>query len=933
MTDKPLYYWVLKKNRLRQLIIFSVILLSIALQVLPLELQKRIVNIAIKTGDIGLLITYSILFFIAFILFGLLKFTVNMMEARLGQAILYEIRCQLHAHILKLPLNFFRTHPPGTVINALSGELSEVGHFIGGALTVPVTIILTLLAFGSYMIYLDPLLATISLSIYPIEIILIPYLQKKYNRNNQQRISTLRELNDKINESISGIHEIQSNAVFERVEKKFETIAASLRQTINQLFLIKFTIKMINNMFQNTGPLLLFVIGGYLAVHGNFSLGALIAFLSAYEKVYDPWKELIGFYQSWQDASVRYRRVMDTFKIQPEFETMPSTGDIVFLSGRIESRQLSYSVKNGIDLIRNISFSVKPGEHLAIVGFSGSGKSTLAMLIGQLYRYHRGEILMDTYPLKQLSKMDISCNIGYVAQYPYIFDSTIRENILMGSLPECRSGLLKTGAGLKNLDGSENLQKIVENVGFIDDLIKIALENQLPENAGDTHAWTMNDTSPDNPEDQLPEDLFDDLKRKIVSLRIPLRERLDPLLHNRIELFDVEKFLSHTPIYGNLVFSDALPDDLAPEKIAGNIKFKSFLKLHDLYEEILSLGHQIIRQSIVVLKNLADDPYFFKATPIPTEDMPKYEALLEKYPACRLNAMTDDEHTELLALALTYIPAQHKIAVVSAPFQKKIIKFRKAFLKEFINLDYHSCTRAMEILTSSVSGNKRDKPSDQKDRAKVRYITSSDLKNKHGEPEKDQEKIKTTKIVKREKSIKTQITDNSIETMLPVYCPETYIPSRSVMENLLFGSVMTAYASAWPRIKTTVMELLHDNESIYKDLIDSALDYQTGSQGSRLSGGQKQKIALARALVKEPSMLILDEATASLDNQSQQKIQSYITSQLKGRTTVISVIHRLDLLPDYDTILVLKDGKVMEQGSYDELINRKGAFYELVHGQ
>ena len=297
ITETKLYDWVLKKNRLRQLAIFCVILLSVAMQVLPLELQKRIVNVAIRTGDMGLLITYATLFFIAFVLFSLLKFTVNLMQARLGQAILCDIRCQLHAHILKLPLGFFRTHPAGTVINSLSGELSEVGHFIGGAITVPFTIILTLLAFGGYMIYLDPLLAGISLSIYPIEIILIPRIQKRYNRYNQERITTLRQLNDTINESISGIHEIQSNAVFGRVGDQFDSISHTLRRGINQLFLIKFTIKMINNLFQNTGPLLLFVVGGYLAIQGNFSLGALVAFLSAYEKVYDPWKELIGFYQ------------------------------------------------------------------------------------------------------------------------------------------------------------------------------------------------------------------------------------------------------------------------------------------------------------------------------------------------------------------------------------------------------------------------------------------------------------------------------------------------------------------------------------------------------------------------------------------------------------------------------------------------------------
>ena len=84
------------------------------------------------------------------------------------------------------------------------------------------------------------------------------------------------------------------------------------------------------------------------------------------------------------------------------------------------------------------------------------------------------------------------------------------------------------------------------------------------------------------------------------------------------------------------------------------------------------------------------------------------------------------------------------------------------------------------------------------------------------------------------------------------------------------------------------------------DVIDAGLDYQVGSKGDRLSGGQQQKIALARAFLKEPEILIMDEATASLDNASQALIQRFIETQLKGKSTVVAVMHRLDALPSYE---------------------------------
>jgi putative ABC transport system ATP-binding protein len=105
-----------------------------------------------------------------------------------------------------------------------------------------------------------------------------------------------------------------------------------------------------------------------------------------------------------------------------------------------------------------------------------------------------------------------------------------------------------------------------------------------------------------------------------------------------------------------------------------------------------------------------------------------------------------------------------------------------------------------------------------------------------------------------------------------------------------------------------------------------------GSKGDRLSGGQKQKIGIARALLKDPNILILDEATASLDNASQARIQHLLNSELKGKNTLIAVMHRLEMIRDFDVIAVMKAGRIIEMGKYEELMERKGLFYELAAG-
>ncbi|MGD8365416.1 MAG: ATP-binding cassette domain-containing protein, partial [Desulfobacterales bacterium] len=109
--------------------------------------------------------------------------------------------------------------------------------------------------------------------------------------------------------------------------------------------------------------------------------------------------------------------------------------------------------------------------------------------------------------------------------------------------------------------------------------------------------------------------------------------------------------------------------------------------------------------------------------------------------------------------------------------------------------------------------------------------------------------------------------------------------------------------------------------------------FEVGSKGDRLSGGQRQKLSIARALLKKPPVLIMDEATSALDNKSQARIQNLLENRWKGKSTLISVVHRLDIIKNFDKVAVMKAGKILETGTYAELIAKKGLLYELEYGK
>ena len=151
-------------------------------------------------------------------------------------------------------------------------------------------------------------------------------------------------------------------------------------------------------------------------------------------------------------------------------------------------------------------------------------------------------------------------------------------------------------------------------------------------------------------------------------------------------------------------------------------------------------------------------------------------------------------------------------------------------------------------------------------------------------------------------------------------------PLLNMLDNKLLQKRYIKYLKKHIELAKKVVEMANLNEFV-KDL-PNGLDTQVGEHGDKLSGGQRQRITIARALIRNPKILILDEATSALDNISEYHVQRAVSSSIKGRTTFI-VAHRLSTIRNADRIVVMDQGVAVEIGSYDELMAKKGAFYKL----
>ncbi|WP_320172731.1 ABC transporter ATP-binding protein/permease [Maridesulfovibrio sp.] len=828
ITKRPLTYWVKNSNMKLQLILLVVIFFTVAIRLVPLEMQKKIINQAISMRKVDLLFMYCGFYIASVVAASLLKYLITVLQTYIGQEALAKMRKELYAHILTLPLSYFRKANPGMVVSSLVTELAPAGEYVGQSVAVPVTNLLTLIAFAGYMFFLNPIMAAISIALYPFVIYLVPKLQKRSNRANKQRVDTTRYLSSHINETISGIHEIHGNGSYRIENRKYGAFVDRLFKIRITWILYKQGIKVLNSFFQNLGPFLLFIVGGYLAIQGRFDLGALVAFLSAYEKIYDPWKELMDFYQVHNDSAVRYNRVMEYFDTKPEFELEPEGRAPVKLKGNIEVQNLGFTVSGNIRLLKQINMQLKPGEQMALVGFSGSGKSTLAQCVSQLYKYTGGSVKIDGYEVGELTKADMVHNMGIVAQSPFIFSGTIKDNLLYS----CAAVLEGDPEAEQKMPSRDNMIESIQQAGIFVDVLRFGLNTLL------------------DPDKET------ELSERLVRVRQNFHSDFGDRLAEHVEFYQDGTYLDFSSVAGNITFGHANDNSFSGRALVSNEYFQNFLKEAQLETPLLSLGRELAKQTVDILGNLPPDEVFFEQSPIPSEEFEDYKQLTTRIDDTPLLELEGKDREMLLRLALGFVPGVHKIVALPAVLKGLILDGRKMFN-----------SRISEDMPEAFS----------------------------------------------------------------FYQMAEFIPSQTILDNILFGKPKTDHPKVQDAINQSMIQLLIE-EDLLETVVELGMEFQVGTKGDKLSGGQRQKLAIARTFLKNPPIMIMDEATSALDNRSQNRIQGLLETKWKGKATLISVIHRLDTIKNYDKVAVMKAGKLMEVGPYEELMSRKGLLYELVHG-
>lgn len=265
------------------------------LNLAPIELQRRIVNEVVETRDVSVLVQFGIAYSVIILMHQAFKYALWLYQSWLTESTNRYTR----AHLLTLYGDKSSSAEDGTgrAVSVVGAEVEKLGGFAGEALSGACANGAMLIGVAAYMLYVEPQIAVFALAFLIPQVVITPFLQRKLNVLIEERVVLLRDLGD-------GISGMKTNASSDP-----DHVVNSIFTNRMRFFVLKFAMKSALNLLNALGPLTVLLFGGYLAMQGDVQLGVIVAFISGFEKISSPLRELIGFYRITAQANVQHRMI------------------------------------------------------------------------------------------------------------------------------------------------------------------------------------------------------------------------------------------------------------------------------------------------------------------------------------------------------------------------------------------------------------------------------------------------------------------------------------------------------------------------------------------------------------------------------------------------------------------------------------------------
>jgi len=381
----------------------------------------------------GILQIVLVLFLPVALLTFLLEFAQSFAMQLVGQRVMYDLRKQLFAHVQRLPLSFFDRNPVGRLVTRVTTDVDVLNELFASGVVAIFGDVFSLLSIMVVMLSINWKLALLTFSVLPL-IVLVTALFRKAVRESYRRIRTaIARINAYLQEHITGMtvlqlfnREARSFAEFDKVNRVH---MEAYKDSILAYGLFYPAVELLGVL----AVAIILYFGGAMARTGAVTIGTAIAFISYSQRFFRPIQDLSDKYNILQSAMASAERIFKLLDTPVTIADPEKPQRIENPQGHIEFRDVGFAYRDQHRVIEKVSFTIEPGETVAVVGHTGAGKTTLTNLLLRFYDVQEGKILFDGINIRDLRLHDLRQNFGMVLQDPFLFTGTIASNIRLGT--------------------------------------------------------------------------------------------------------------------------------------------------------------------------------------------------------------------------------------------------------------------------------------------------------------------------------------------------------------------------------------------------------------------------------------------------------------------------------------------------------------------
>jgi ATP-binding cassette, subfamily B, bacterial len=435
---------------------------------------KWIINDVVRAHRPDKLLPLIALAAVAFLLqhvFNALRIVLN---NTFEQKVIFDLRSDLYSHIQLLPLRWFDNRATGDLMTRVIEDVNSVERVLIDGIEQGVVAVLQIVIVMTVMFYWNPKLAILALVPFPLLTGgALAYTLTAHRRYRLQRRASS-DINALLHDNLAGIRQIKSFVREREEHARFNRASDRLRRATLVVMRTWAIYSPSMSMFEAIGAVLVLGFGSHAVLSGTMQIGDLVAFLMLTAFLYDPISRLHQLNQLVQAGRAAGERVFEILDEPAEPGVVAGIGDpsatvadrrhTARIAGDIRYEDVSFSYADGLPALRHISFHARPGATIALVGTTGAGKSTLANLLVRFYEFISGQIYIDGRPIREYKLRAVREAIGVVTQESFLFNGSIRENLLMGKPTAIEAELWRAVDAANAREFIERLPESLESV-------------------------------------------------------------------------------------------------------------------------------------------------------------------------------------------------------------------------------------------------------------------------------------------------------------------------------------------------------------------------------------------------------------------------------------------------------------------------------------